>query len=51
MGLANASLFVPLLKLLRAVGESESAGSLICQVNVVMGVYGSSGGGLNLELI
>ena len=37
------SLFVPLLKLLRAVCDSEVALDLVCPVNVVMGVCGSIG--------
>ena len=36
-------LFVPLLKLLRAVCDSEVALDLVCPVNVVMGVCGSIG--------
>ena len=38
---ADVSLFVPLLKLLRAVCDSEVALDLVCPVNVVMGVCGS----------
>ena len=41
MGYPDASLFVPLLKLLRAVCDSEVQLDLECPVNVFMGVCGS----------
>ena len=40
MGYADASLFVPYLKLVRAVCDSEVPLELACPVNVVMGVCG-----------
>ena len=50
-GLTDASLFVPLLKLLRAICDSEGGDSFVCPPNVVMDVYDPSGGGLELDVI
>ena len=49
MGWADASFFVPLWNLLRAICDSEGGGSFVCPVNVVMDVYDPSGGGLELR--